>query len=154
MANTYTQIHIQAVFAVRNRESLIQYHWKVELYKYITGILQGEGHKMLQINGMPDHIHILFGFRPTQSLSDLMKVVKAKSSKWINEHKIPNAKFNWQSGYGAFIYSKSEVPSVLRYIMNQEIHHQSKTFQEEYKEFLKENDIIYDNNYLFDVIPY
>src|SRR6056297_2530888 len=98
MANTYTQIHIQAVFAVRNRQSLITPEWKDELYKYITGVVQNNGHKMLQINGMPDHIHLLFGMRPTQSLSDLIKQTKQDSSKWINNRQFLHTRFSWQSG--------------------------------------------------------
>jgi putative transposase len=128
MANTFTQIHIQTVFCVENRKSLIKPDWKDELYKYITGIIQENGHKLLIINGMPDHIHLFFGFRPTQSLSDLMQEVKAGSSKWINEKKFIKEKFSWQAGYGGFSYSKSHVESVIDYIKNQERHHQKKTF--------------------------
>ncbi len=98
MANTYTQIHIQVVFAVQNRESLIKDLWKDDLYKYITGIIQNNNHKVLQINGVADHIHILFGMRPTQSLSDLMKQVKQDSSKWINKNGFVKGKFSWQPG--------------------------------------------------------
>ncbi len=148
MANTYTQIHIQAVFAVQNRQSLIKNEWKDELYKYITGIFQNYGHKMLQINGMSDHIHILIGMRPTQSLSDLMKVVKQDSSKWINQKSFLNEKFSWQAGYGAFSYSKSDVPNVINYIKNQETHHKSKTFTEEYLQLLKDFEIEFDDRYI------
>lgn len=102
MANTYTQIHIQAIFAVQNRECLIQKEWQEELYKYITGIIQNQGHKLLQINGMSDHLHIFFGMRPNQSLSDLIKKVKGDSSLWINEKGFLKNKFSWQSGFGAF----------------------------------------------------
>jgi len=149
MANTYTQIHIQAVFAVQNRQSLIKNEWKGELYKYITGIIQNNNHKVLQINGMPDHIHILFGMRPTQSLSDLMKQVKQDSSKWINNKKFVDGKFSWQAGFGAFSYSKSELPNVINYIKNQEHHHKSNTFQEEYLQLLKEFNIEFDERYIF-----
>ena len=149
MANTYTQIHVQAVLAVQNRESLIHKPFQEDLYKYITGILQGEGHKMLQVNGMPDHVHLLFGFRPTQSLSDLMRIVNSKSSKWINENHIKKAKFSWQAGYGAFSYSKSQVPRVIEYIRDQELHHLNKSFIEEYEDLLKAMDIIYDPKYIF-----
>jgi putative transposase len=114
MPNTYTQIHIQAVFTVQNRTCLIDKSWKNDLYKYITGIIQGNGHKLLTINGMPDHVHILFGFRPTQSLSELMQDVKGNSSKWINENEFINGKFTWQEGFGAFSYSKSHVPAVIK----------------------------------------
>src|SRR5690606_21753566 len=131
MANTYTQIHIQAVFAVQNRQSLINPEWKDELYKYITGIIQSYDHKVLQINGMPDHIHIFFGMRPSQSLSDLMKQLKQDSSKWINTNGFADGKFSWQAGYGAFSYSKSDVPRIIKYIANQEEHHKIKSFDEE-----------------------
>ncbi len=147
MVNTYTQIHIQAVFAVQNRQSLINPKWKDELYKYITGIIQSYDHKVLQINGMPDHVHIFFGMHPTQSLSDLMKQVKQDSSKWINTKGLVNGKFSWQAGYGAFSYSKSQVPRVIKYIVNQEEHHKSKTFGDEYFEILKESGIDYDERY-------
>jgi REP element-mobilizing transposase RayT len=149
MANTYTQIHIQTIFAVQNRQSLIKNEWKDELHKYITGIIQNHDHKVLQINGMADHIHILVGLRPTQSLSNLMKQVKQDSSKWINNKGFVNGKFSWQSGFGAFSYSKSELPNVIHYIKNQELHHKSKTFQEEYLELLKEFNIEFNENYIF-----
>lgn len=148
MANTYTQIHIQTVFAVQYRHSLIKNEWKDELHKYITGIIQNNNHKMLQINGMSDHIHILFGMRPSQSLSDLMKQIKQESSKWINNQGFVTGRFSWQAGYGAFSYSKSEVPIVINYIKNQELHHKSKTFQEEYLQLLKEFKIEFDERYI------
>lgn len=123
MANTYTQIHIQAVFAVQNRDCIIGNQWKNELYKYITGIIQNQKHKLLAINGMADHIHILFGMRPVQSLSDLLQDIKGDSSQWINKRKFINAKFSWQEGYGAFSYGKSQIPKVIQYIKDQEEHH-------------------------------
>ena len=149
MANTYTQIHIQAVFAVKNRIGLIRKEWQNDLYKYITGIVQTHKHKMLSINGMPDHIHVFFGMRPTQSLSDLMQDIKGSSSKWVNTNKFTKGKFEWQEGYGAFSYSKSQVSNVINYIENQEIHHQRITFLDEYKEFLDKFEIDYDERYLF-----
>ncbi len=149
MANTYTQIHIQAVFAVQNRECIIHRSWKDELYKYITGIVQNNKHKLLAINGMPDHIHILIGLRPAQSLSDLMQDVKGSSSKWINERGFFKDKFSWQEGYGGFSYRKSEVPNLIQYINNQQEHHRKKTFVEEYLELLNEFEIEYDERFLF-----
>uniref|UniRef100_UPI00404843DD IS200/IS605 family transposase n=1 Tax=Mariniflexile sp. TaxID=1979402 RepID=UPI00404843DD len=149
MANTYTQIHIQTVFAVQDRQSLIKNEWKDELYKYITGIIQNNNNKVLQINGMPDHIHILFGMRPIQSLSDLMKQVKQDSSKWINNKGFVNGKFSWQAGFGAFSYSKSELPNVIKYIKNQEEHHKTATFEDEYLRLLKEFNIDFDERYIF-----
>jgi len=149
MANTYTQIHIHAVFAVQNRKYQIHQTWKDELYKYITGIVRNNGHKPLAINGMPDHVHILFGMRPVQSLSDLMQDIKGDSSKWINSKNFTNEKFSWQEGYGAFSYSKSQVPNVIKYIEEQEMHHGKKTFLEEYKEFLGAFEIDFDERYIF-----
>ena len=149
MANTYTQIHIQCVIAVRYRQSLIQKEWKERLHKYITGIIQNYGHKMLAINSMPDHLHIFFGFRPNQSLADLMRIVKGESSEWINNQQFNGSVFRWQEGYGAFSYSRSQVKTVTNYILNQEEHHKKRTFSEEYEEFLKNFEIEYDERYLF-----
>jgi len=149
MANTYTQLHIHVVFSVQNRVSLISPKWQEELNKYIKGIITNNNHKLLAINGMPDHIHILFGFRPSQSLSDLMQDIKGSSSQWINEKRFVNGKFSWQEGYGAFSYSKSDLPNVIRYIENQQKHHNKTTFHEEYIKLLKEFDIDYDERYVF-----
>ncbi|MBK7340178.1 MAG: IS200/IS605 family transposase [Saprospiraceae bacterium] len=149
MPNTYTQIHIQAVFAVQFRKSLILSSWKDELHKYITGIIQNHSHKVLAINGMPDHIHILFGMRPTQSLSELMQDIKGDSSGWINRMKFTSSKFSWQGGYGAFSYNKSTIPTVIEYIKNQEEHHRKKDFLSEYKAMLLEFEVDYKEQYLF-----
>jgi REP element-mobilizing transposase RayT len=149
MANTYTQIHIQVVFTVQNRECVISDRWKDELYKYISGIIQNNHHKLLSINGMPDHIHILFGLRPNQSLSELLQDIKGSSSKWINERKFVNGKFSWQEGYGAFSYSKSEIFKVSDYIDNQKMHHSRKNFSEEYTEMLNDFGVDYDCRYVF-----
>jgi REP element-mobilizing transposase RayT len=113
----------------------VQNEWKDELYKYITGIIQRFKHKLLAINGMPDHLHIFFGIRPTQSLSDLMQDVKGNSSQWINDKKLVKARFEWQEGFGAFTYSKSQAPKVVAYVQNQEIHHRKQTFLDEYVTF-------------------
>jgi putative transposase len=149
MANTYTQIHIHSIFAVRTRAGLIQKAWRDDLYKYIVGIIQHHQHKVLSINGMPDHIHVLFGMRPTQSLSDLMQDVKGSSSKWINDQRFVAGHFEWQSGYGGFSYSKSQIPHIISYIRTQEEHHRRKTFLEEYREFLTLFGIDYDERYIF-----
>jgi putative transposase len=154
MANTYTQIHIQAVFAVQNRDCIINNSWKDELYKYITDIIRNNQHKPLAINGMPDHVHILFGMRPSQSLSDLMQDIKGSSSKWINERKFLKFKFSWQEGYGAFSYNKSQILKVINYINNQETHHKKKSFIEEYRDFLQAFNIDYDEQYIFKPIEY
>ena len=149
MANTYSQIHLQFVFAVKHRYSLISSVWKQELYLYISGIVESNGHKLLAINGMPDHIHIFIGMRPTQSVSDLLQDIKRNSSLWINKRGFVNGKFEWQEGYGAFSYSKSHVKNVIEYIRKQEEHHKKHTFKEEYLEFLKKFEIEYDEKYIF-----
>lgn len=149
MANTYTQIHIHLVFAVRFRQALITKDFKLDLYKYITGIIQHYEHKVLAINGVPDHIHILIGHRPTQALSELVQKVKANSSKWINENRLSVGRFEWQSGFGAFSYSKSQVDTVIRYIHNQEEHHRHVRFLDEYRSFLNEFEIDYEGQYIF-----
>jgi putative transposase len=149
MANTYTQIHIHAVFAVQNRACVIKNTWQDELYKYISGIVRANNHKLLIINGMPDHIHMLFGLRPVQSLSDLMQDIKSSSSTWINEKGFVPGKFNWQEGFGAFSYAKSDLPKVIKYIEKQQQHHKKKNFTEEYKSLLQEFGIDYDDRYIF-----
>jgi REP element-mobilizing transposase RayT len=149
MANTYTQLHNQFVFAVKYRAALIEKEWKDELHKYITGIIQDNGHKMLQINSMPDHIHIFIGMRPTQSIAALVQNVKSESSKWIKDRQFCTTPFAWQEGYGAFSYSKSHVPDVIRYIQNQEAHHQKETFLDEYRKVLKAFEIEFDEQYIF-----
>ena len=151
MANTYTQIHLQLVFAVKYRASLISIDWEDELYKYITGIIQNKKHKLLQINGMPDHIHILIGYRPSEALPALIADVKSQSTKWINEHKLVKGKFQWQDGYGAFSYRKSDIPSIIEYIKKQKEHHYNHqlTFREEYLQILKEFEIDYNEDYIF-----
>jgi len=126
MANTYTQIHIQIVFSVRNWDCVIKNNWKDELYKYITCIIQNNKHKLLAINGMPSHVHILIGYRPSQSLSDLMQDIKGSSSKWINEKRFVHGRFSWQEGYGAFSYSRTDLTKIIEYIQRQNDHHTGK----------------------------
>jgi putative transposase len=152
MANTYSQIHLQFVFAVQNRYGQIHEEIRERTEKYISGIVQGFGHKMLSIYCMPDHAHLLVGFRTNQSIADLMREVKSCSSKFLNIEKITKEKFNWQSGYGAFSYSKNDVPRVIDYILNQPNHHKTKSFKEEYVSLLKEFQIEYEDQYLFDWI--
>lgn len=149
MPNTYTQIHIHIVFAVKFRNGVIGSEWRDELYRYITGIIQKNNHKLMAINGMPDHIHILIGMRPIQSLSDLMQDIKGSSSKWINEKRFLKSKFEWQQGYGAFSYARSQVADVIKYIQNQEVHHKKQTFIDEYRNFLKKFEIDYNEEYIF-----
>jgi REP element-mobilizing transposase RayT len=128
---------------------MIQNEWKDELYKYITGITQSYNHKLLAINGMPDHVHMFFGMRPTQSLSDLMQDIKGGSSQWINDKKFSKSRFEWQQGFGAFSYSKSQASTVIGYIHNQEAHHTKRTFHEEYRELLRLFEVDYDDKYIF-----
>jgi putative transposase len=149
MPNTYTQVYLQFVFAVKYRDKVIHPSWKDNLYQYITGIVQNNGHKMLVINGMPDHLHIFIGMIPNQSVSDLLKDIKRSSSIWINENKFVKGKFEWQEGYGAFSYSKSQIKNVIAYIENQEEHHKKESFKKEYIHFLQKFEIEYDEKYIF-----
>ena len=149
MADTFTQIYLHFVFAVENRMSLVRNEWKDELYKYITGIVTTQKHKLLAINGMPDHLHLFVGFNPSQSVSDLLQDIKGSSSTWINEKGFLRGKFNWQLGYGAFSYSRSQIDSVIKYIENQEKHHQKLSFKQEYIRFLKRFDVHFEEKNIF-----
>jgi putative transposase len=149
MSDTYTEIHLQCVFAVKYRLALIHPHWEDLLYKYIAGIVRNQGHKLLAINGMPDHVHLFLGLRPVQAVSDLMRESKTDSSIWINQQRLSGGRFKWQEGYGAFSYKKSDVPVVCGYIANQKEHHRKKGFLMEYEELLKEFDVNYKKEYLF-----
>jgi REP element-mobilizing transposase RayT len=152
MANTYTQIYLHIVFSVKGRQNLISKTWKEDLYKYICGIVNGKDQKVYAIGGVSDHIHILLSIKPNISPSDLIRDIKANSSKWINEKKYIVGKFQWQEGFGAFSYSKSHLDTVIAYINNQEEHHQKKSFKEEYLKLLQKYDIEYDEKYLFEWI--
>jgi REP element-mobilizing transposase RayT len=134
---------------VKYRKAMITNEWEGNLRAYITGIVQNQGHKMLAINNMPDHIHIFIGMNPKQSISDLMRMVKGESSEWININKLTNRHFNWQEGYGAFSYSRSHIDNVVKYIHNQQEHHKKITFMEEYKSILEKFGIEYDDRYIF-----
>lgn len=149
---TYSQIYIQAVFVVKHRENLISEKWEEELYKYISGIITAKGQKSIIVNGMPDHVHVFFGLKPSMAISDLMRDIKNNSSRFINERGFVKGKFAWQEGYGAFSYAQSQVERVFNYIQNQKQHHKKKTFREEYIQFLKEYEVDYDEKYLFDWI--
>ena len=148
MANTYTQLYIQLVFAVQNRVSLVQPEWEDELYKYITGIVQNNGHKLIAINGMPNHIHVFIGYKPHQLLPDLLQDIKGSSSGWINRKRFVRGKFRWQESYGAFSYSHSQIDSMVKYIMNQKQHHKTTSFREEYIEFLNSFKVNYNERYI------
>ena len=138
------------VFSPINKDYLIQESWGNELQKYITGIVQNNGHKMISINGMPDHIHILIGMKPNQSLSDLVAIIKSNSSKWINEKQFKRGKFAWQEGYGGFSYGHSQLSDVANYVDNQKIRHKKKSFRDEYIGFLEKYKIDFNNEYVFE----
>lgn len=150
MAGTYTQLYIQIVFAVKGRENLLASNWRQDLFRYISGIITNKGQKSIIVNGVADHVHILVGLRPTIALSDLVRDIKNNSSKYINEKGWVNGKFQWQSGYGAFSYSHKQVSRVYQYILNQEEHHSSKTFREEYEGLLQDFNIDYQEKYITD----
>jgi REP element-mobilizing transposase RayT len=150
MANTYSQIYIQIVFAVQGRQNLITKNHQEELHKYITGIVQKREQKMLTVYCNPDHTHLLVGLKPNITISDLVRDIKAGSSNFINENRWVKGKFNWQEGYGAFSYSRSQIDRVAKYILNQEEHHRKKSFKDEYLELLEKFEIEYDERYLFD----
>jgi len=150
--STYSQIYIQVIFAVKGRTSLIGASWEEELFKYITGIITNKDQKLLAINGMPDHIHILIGMKPACCLSDLVREVKKASNAFVKEKKFVKYKFDWQEGYGAFSYSHSALNNVIAYIQNQKEHHKKKTFKQEYIGFLKKFEVEYDSTYLFEWI--
>ncbi|PYS20693.1 MAG: IS200/IS605 family transposase [Acidobacteria bacterium] len=152
MANTFSQIYIQTVFAVNNRQSLIAPEFKEELFKYITGIVRNQKQKLIAINGMPDHIHILIGLRPAIALADLVQEIKADSTNFIDKKQLVHGRFSWQEGYGAFSYGHSQLNTIIRYIQNQERHHQKRSFKDEYLTLLRKFDIAFDDKYVFKFI--
>lgn len=149
MANTFSQIYIQTVFAVSGRRSLITQNFKEELHKYITGIVRKKDQKLISINGMPDHLHILIGLRPAMALADLVRDIKSDSSDWINRNKLVRGKFAWQEGYGAFSYGHSQLDMIIRYIQNQEKHHRRRSFKNEYLTLLRKFQIEFKEEYVF-----
>jgi len=149
MANTYTQIYIHVVFAVEGRQNLIKPEHNDELQKYITGIVSGQKQKLIAINNMLDHLHLLVGLRPDSSLSDLVRDIKAGSSKFINDKRWVVGRFSWQEGFGAFSYSRSQLGTVIRYIENQQEHHAKKSFRDEYVTLLEKFGVEYDPLYIF-----
>ena len=152
MANTYSQIYIQIVFAEKGRENLLLEKNRDTLQKFITGIITNREQKLLAIYVMPDHVHILIGLKPSIAISDLVRDIKAGSSKFINDNRWVKGKFSWQEGYGAFSYSKSAIDNVVKYILNQKEHHQKKTFREEYFDFLEKFEVEFDEKYLFEFL--
>jgi REP element-mobilizing transposase RayT len=149
MANTYTQIYIHIVFAVEGRQNLIASEHNAELQKYITGIVTAHKHKLIAINNMPDHLHLLVGLQPDRALSDLVRDVKANSSRFINEKHWVKGRFSWQEGFGAFSYSRSQIGTVVRYIENQQRHHAKQSFRDEYIALLENFGVEYDRKYIF-----
>jgi REP element-mobilizing transposase RayT len=152
MANTFSQIYIQTVFAVSNRLSLIKPEFKEDLHKYITGIVRNQGQKLISINGMPDHLHILIGLKPSMALADLVRDIKGESSAYVNKNRWVRGKSSWQEGYGAFSYGHSQLDTIIRYIQNQEKHHRRRSFKEEYLAWLKKYDIAFEEKYVFQFI--
>jgi len=149
MANTYTQIYIHVIFAVSGRQNLIDGRHNDELQKYITGIISGQNQKLIAINNIPDHMHLLIGLKPDLSLSELIRDVKANSSRFIHERRWCPGTFSWQEGFGAFSYSRSQLGDVIRYIEDQQKHHATKTFREEYVQLLDKFEVEYDVKYIF-----
>ena len=150
MANTYTQIYLQFVFAVKGRQSLLHDSFRDELHKYITGIVEKRNNKLITINSVEDHMHIFIGFGTTMSIADLLHDIKMNSSKFIEQKKWVKGKFAWQEGYGGFSYSRSHIDRVVKYINNQQEHHKKRSFKDEYLDYLKKYAVVYDSRYLFD----
>ena len=152
MANTYSKIYLQTVFAVKHRQALLHKTFREDLFKYMAGIIKSEGQFPIKINGVEDHVHLAFAIHPKIAVSDLMRKVKANSSKWINQQGFLPQQFEWQRGFGAFSYGQSQMPVLIRYIENQEAHHKKQTFKEEYLGFLNAFQVKYDEEFLFDWI--
>jgi len=150
MANTYTQINIHAVFSVKGRGSLITRIFQDRLHQYIAGIINNKKNYSLAVNGYKDHVHIFFELNPAIALSNIIRDVKTNSSKWINENNFVLGRFSWQEGYGAFSYSRSKRDDVIKYIMEQEKHHATKSFREEYLGLLRKFEIPFEANYVFE----
>lgn len=149
MADTYVQLYVHFVFAIKYRTGIIHSNWEERLYKYITGIVQNNGHKLLAINSVTDHIHIFIGLNPKQSISDLMRLVKGDSAEFINKQNLTLGKFQWQEGYGAFTNSHSQLTEAIKYIENQKQHHLKKSFKDEYLQMLRLYDIEYNEKHIF-----
>jgi REP element-mobilizing transposase RayT len=150
--STFSQIYIHIVFAVKHREALIHQSWEAELFKYITGIVQKKGHKMIVINGMPDHIHIFLNMKPIGNLSDLVREIKKSSSAFIKENKLTNSPFYWQGGFGAFSYGQSQISAVANYVQNQKQIHEQRFFKNEFIDMLNKYKVDFNEKYLFDFI--
>lgn len=150
MPNTYVKLYVQTVFAVKYRNALIKDDFEKDLHAVIGNLINEMGCKTIIVNGVEDHVHCFFTLKTTLSLSDVMKSVKAKSSKWINENHFLDERFGWQRGFGGFSYSQSQVSKVYEYIENQEEHHKIEPFKSEYNKLLKKFEVEYDENYWFE----
>jgi REP element-mobilizing transposase RayT len=149
MANTYHQIYIQTIFAVKFLKAIIDKQWSSQLYAVIGNLINETSCKTIIVNGVEDHVHCLIALKPVVAVSELMKTVKAKSSKYINDHFLTPTRFEWQEGYGVFSYSQSQLDNVYQYIANQQVHHQKQNFKEEYLGFLNKFNVEYDEQYIF-----
>jgi putative transposase len=149
MANTYHQVYLQCVFAVKFREAVMDKTWRPKIMGVIGNLINETGCKTIIVNGVEDHVHCFLGLKPAISISELMKIVKAKSSKYINDNQLTKNRFEWQEGFGVFSYSQSHIENVFRYISNQEEHHKKQTFKDEYVEFLQKFNIAYNEAYIF-----
>jgi len=149
MANTYHQMYVQTVFAVRHRNAVLTKVWRNQVFGVIGNLINETNSKTIIVNGVEDHVHCFFGLKPVLSVSELMKTVKAKSSKYINDHNLTPHRFEWQDGYGAFSYRQRDLDSIYKYIQNQEEHHKTQTFREEYLNILNEFNIAFDEQYIF-----
>ncbi len=152
MNNTYSQIYVHVVFAVEDRDNLLDESWRYEIFKYMAGIVKNKGQKTIIINGMGDHVHLFLGIKPTICLSDLIRDVKCNSSSYIKRRNLVHGNFKWQTGFGAFSYGQSQIEKVYEYIKNQELHHKEKSFKDEYLQILKKFEIEYNEKYLFNWI--
>ena len=150
MANTYHQIYMHTVFAVKYRKAIIDKSWQQELFSIIGNLINESNSKTIIVNGVEDHVHCFFGMKPSVSVSEVMKNVKAKSSKYINDRYLTKSRFEWQKGYGVFSYSQSQVSTVYNYIKNQEAHHRKQSFSAEYVELLRKFNVSYDEKYIFE----
>jgi putative transposase len=150
MANTYSQIYIQIIFAVKGRANLIAISWESDLYKYITKIIQNKNQLVIAIGGMPDHIHILIALKPSCNLSDLVREIKKSTNEFINERKYVKGRFYWQEGFGAFSHSSWDADKIKSYVLGQKAHHKKTSFEEEYYQLLETFKIEFQENYLFD----
>jgi REP element-mobilizing transposase RayT len=150
MANSYSQLYIQLIFAVKYRKAVLKKEWRHELFSVISGIINNTGCKSFIVNGVEDHVHCFLVLSPKISVSELAQKVKCSSSKWINERNLTTKKFQWQRGYGVFSYNQSLVDTVYKYVEKQETHHQKKSFKTEFVSFLEKFEVDYDDKYLFE----